>query len=397
MKHAPPTWVKILLIVVFFSLLVGLLAIGLHGIFIKSTPGIDLYIFWVAGRSLFLNGQNPYSLEVTQAIQLGIYGHLLEPGKDPMRFAYPPYALVSLWPLVWMTFDWVQAIWFSFNLLVLAIFLRIALPRLPIWSLLCVYLIYPFSFGLILGNFAILIGAILILCLARLMLTDRNPNRLEQIALGVLLAWTTAKPQFVWFFIVVLIVNGLRKKQYHFLAGFLGGGIGLLATSFILLPNWPVLWLNRMIEYARDDPAISPLKFYLGAFFPLQWMDGLIPIVWATILGVSAWLMVLWIQKKLDLNALLSWGGAAIFLITPNGRGYEQIPFFIPLFLWVDQLCIHNKKIGLVLPILAILTWGLFGLSRGTLSQAADRWAFLLYLPWVAWVVFQPRARSVTV
>ena len=91
-----------------FALVLGVFTILVHTAFMNSTPGIDLFVFWSAGRAFF-NHQDPYSQEISAQTQMAIYRHLALPGQDHMEFAYPPYALLILYPILWFTFDWTQA------------------------------------------------------------------------------------------------------------------------------------------------------------------------------------------------------------------------------------------------------------------------------------------------
>lgn len=376
-------WVKVLLAFLAFLVLCGLLGLALHQIFNNSTPGVDLYVFWVAGRALIVEGRDPYALDVNQAIQLGIYGHLLQPGEDPMYFAYPPYALIPVWPLLRLTFDWIQAFWLSFNLLALALCLRFSLPHAQLWTILLTFLFYPIVFGLVLGNFAILLAAILLLCLGRLVLPEKSPARAEQMILGLLLAWATAKPQFIWFFALLIGFNALRRRQLPFLIGLGSGLILVLVFSFMILPDWPALWLNRLSEYARDDPANSPLQDYLGIFFPGQLLPLAVYAAGAAILLVSAWLFYRWLCSRLPILPLLAWGGAATFLLNPNGRAYEHIPLLISLIVWTGLPDTRIRSTAVIFTSYVAATWILFGLSHQYFRLAADRGTFLLFIPWI--------------
>src|SRR4051794_33293525 len=91
----------------------------------------DLYPRWLGSRELLLHGTDPYSRDVTQQIQLGYYGVVLDPNnpahpKDQQGFAYPVYVAFLLAPLVNLPFDAVQDTFGWLLLLVTAL-------AVPLW------------------------------------------------------------------------------------------------------------------------------------------------------------------------------------------------------------------------------------------------------------------------
>ena len=98
-------WQSYLLLTAVLLLAFGLLTFGIHRAFANNTPGIDFYVYWQAGRAFFLEGQDPYSPEVSARIQNGIYhGRAALPGEDPMKFNYPPFALLPVMPFLLLPF-----------------------------------------------------------------------------------------------------------------------------------------------------------------------------------------------------------------------------------------------------------------------------------------------------
>ena len=64
---------RIILVILIFGLLLGSFTALIHAA-IGGTPfGADFYTFWLAGKSVFTQGQDPYSDAVTLESQLGIY------------------------------------------------------------------------------------------------------------------------------------------------------------------------------------------------------------------------------------------------------------------------------------------------------------------------------------
>ena len=383
--------IKIALVTLAFFLGTGLLGALIHQAFAQSVPGVDLYVFWSAARALQA-GQTPYSPELTAAIQMGIYGHLLGPGQDPMHFAYPPYCLLPIWPLAWLSFDWAEALWLSFNLLVVAAGLRLARPHAPGWSLPLVLFVYPFSFGLILGNFAVLISVIILYSLVRLWLDKPDPAPWEQVFLGVLLAWTTTKPQFSWFFLLILAINAVRRRQFRLMSSFVVSLLVYWGLSWAILPGWPSGWIAQLETYARLNPVNPPLKDYLGFVLADAGSSAVLQPAAGVLLAGSAGLIWLWVRGKLEHYLLLNWAGAVTFLLNPSGRAYDQLPYLIAFLLSTSAAFPPhstpsrqaNLLFGLGLVALIVISWGLFALGKGPFPSAADRWLFPFYLVWLA-------------
>ena len=92
------------------------LSVGIHTVMQNNTMGSDFYLFYHAGQNTFFDRTNPYSDESARLNQLAIFKRLSNPGEDQLGFAYPPYALLPVWPPLGLSFDWAQAVWTGFLL-----------------------------------------------------------------------------------------------------------------------------------------------------------------------------------------------------------------------------------------------------------------------------------------
>ena len=142
---------------------------------------------------------------------MAIFKRLARPGEDQLAFVYPPFALLVLYPLILLPFDWAQAVWIAFLLLALVTSFALAFPRAPRWVGISLLAFYPVFFGLILGNFAILIAALLVILLAKY-LPREKPSAAWQIGAGILAGWLTVKPQFTWPFLLFLLPIRIAPK-----------------------------------------------------------------------------------------------------------------------------------------------------------------------------------------
>ena len=78
--------------------------------------GGDFYPIWLTGRALLFQGTNPYTPEMTRAIQIGLFGRPMDsrrpadPPTDFRAFAYPIYVDLLMAPLLPFRFEAVRIV-----------------------------------------------------------------------------------------------------------------------------------------------------------------------------------------------------------------------------------------------------------------------------------------------
>lgn len=322
--------------ILLFLILYGLLSCGIHYMTRGNTLGSDFYVFYSAGQAI-RHHENPYSIDLARQAQNAIYKRNALPGEDELGFAYPPYALFPIMILSFIPFDWAQAFWMALCILMLVSAVYFSSHPPKIWVIISLLFFYPISFGLILGNFAIPISAILIGCFS--IITGKNPpGKVMQIIIGILLAWTTCKPQFSWFFIIILLLFAIRRQERWIISSFLSTFFALILISFLMMPDWPHLWLFQASRYAEYNQT-----WLMIMFFAMQFFTVVTASIIALISAFIAILLTIWILKRwwtghiYDLT-LYAWAAFVIFLFHPRGKSYEQIIYLIPLILWVCRV-----------------------------------------------------------
>jgi len=73
----------------------------------------DFHPPWLGLRAMFFNGADPYSDEVTLAIQRQMLGRPARPDEDQFAFVYPLYVIALIGPLALLPLPVAQALWFS--------------------------------------------------------------------------------------------------------------------------------------------------------------------------------------------------------------------------------------------------------------------------------------------
>ena len=383
-----PSARQVMLWIFVFFLGTGLLSFGVHTLTQNNNLGSDYFIYYVAGRTLFIDHQNPYSDAVATQVQLSVFKRLANPGEDQVGFAYPPYAFLPAIPTFWLPFDWGQAIWMAFNLLALMSAIYLAFPSAKKWAAISFLFFFPVSFALILGNFNILVTSIIILAYG-ILTSNQTLARPTQIILGLLLAWATVKPQFAWLFIGFLLIVSVRKRFWPLLFSFIAGMFVLLAFSFMVMPDWPAAWYERLTKYQVYLQTWLILTFFLKSFLTLNTAEMITGLAAAACLGISGWFYFQWWQGNLSNLVLMAWSGLLIFLFHPRGVSYEHITFLIPLLIWV---CSTNPLPRLAVAIFwfgsLAASWIIFVISRFPAApDTVSEWTFFLYVAWFAWLI----------
>ena len=314
-----------------------LLTVGLEaGVTKANSFGADFLIYWQAGRALFLDGTNPYSDSTTELIEWGIYGHLAYADQDQLRYAYPPFSLLVVLPTSFMNYPWAQAYWMAFNILL--IFLAIALiwKRQSLWVLIGLLFFYPVSRGIIMGQFALMIGAVLIIAY-KLTQVDGRREKLFQFIAGILLAWCSMKPQLIILVFAFFVLKAIRDRQFHFFRGFITGLVVFATISFIMVPTWLTDWIDLIENYIGYMPYRPVIADWLS-FVNIDWSLISVKIVFASMAAIlTLFAIKAWWKARIRDYLLLGWLVLIGQVINPNANSLlsDQVLFLLPLSIWL--------------------------------------------------------------
>jgi Glycosyltransferase family 87 len=243
--------------------------------------GNDFYPIWLTSREAVLQHRNPYSPEMTQEIQTGLFGRPLD-GRptDPPRayraFAYPAYVDLLFWPLAWLPFSVVRiALSMTFGALTaLSILLWLRALRLraslPVLAVLILFTLS--SYAVLEGLFAVQVGLLVGFLLAA-SFCALTKGRL--ILAGRLFAFTLIKPQVsavVAVYLLLWCFSRWRERR-GFAFSFFGWSAILGGLSLLVWPRWIPEWLLVLSGYGNYAPpplitySLGPtLGSYLGPF-----------------------------------------------------------------------------------------------------------------------------------
>lgn len=384
---------QFILWVLFFVVLVTGLAVGIHAVMAGNTVGMDLHTFHLAARNVFLLHQNPYGEDVAVESQLAVFGRLANANDDQLGFSYPPYSLLLLAPIAHLPFDWAQAFWMAFFLMGTTCSMLILFPKRPLLAVVGTLLFYPFTFGIILGNFVNIIAWIILAAIAVLVIEPKRSVG-AQILIGALVAWTTIKPQFIWLYLAFFLLVAFKNRYWPFLISFGASLAGFLGISFILVPNWPALWLERVGKYVGYVGYYPNLTLYLNQLRSPEDAHTLTIALAALLLGVTVWALYEWWHGRLSPLTLLAWIGLVTYLINPRTVSYTQIAFLIPLLIWAQvQINPRSLRVALFFWGSLVLSWVIFAIGRfGLPGMLTEEWRLVIGFAWMFWLLVWPTA-----
>jgi Glycosyltransferase family 87 len=233
-------------------------------------PG-DLFPVWV-GAGEVLRGHDPYREEISERIQLRVYGRKLTDyelghGRDQHRFAYPAYTAFVVAPLTLLRYNTAQAlacgIFAAFIALSVPSWMRVVgwrpPPALLAWVTVIVLLSPVTTRGLRLVQVGILAGFLLSVAV---LAVARNHLLLG----GALLAAASIKPQLALLPTAWLILWSLSaiEKRWHLLLGLVCTLLALVAASAALVPRWVPHFLDGLAAYRNYTGTPSAFDAVFG-------------------------------------------------------------------------------------------------------------------------------------
>jgi hypothetical protein len=252
-----------------FIVLVVIIGVGIanYQFSIRVPGGNDFLARWVGAHYWVVKGVNPYDPQVSLASQEMIYGRPADPteGEDVAHFVYPLPSMIFFAPFALVSYPVARAIWMTLLEICLPAltFIGIQLARWkPSRRMLLIIMIFSLVWyhgfrSVILGQFAV-IEAVLIA--GALLAIQRRRDGLA----GVLLALSIAKPQMPILLIPFVLIWAIRSKRQAIVLWMLGSLAVLIGISLLLIPNWPLLWLQQMVDYPTYTANPTPVSIIAG-------------------------------------------------------------------------------------------------------------------------------------
>jgi len=294
-------------------LLVGLTYANLR--FAQQAPGgNDFLARWTGAHYWLVEGVNPYGEQVSLAAQRMIYGRPANPaaGEDVAHFVYPLPAMIFFAPFGLLPFTTARAVWMTLLEIGLPILAVIGM-RLGRWKpgpgmtagvLLFSVLWYHGVRSVVIGQFAV-IEALLIA--GGLLAVSKDADTLA----GWLFGLSIAKPQMSFLIIPFVLLWALSRKRWT-LAGWTLGSIAiLLVGSLFIMPDWPLRWLQQLLDYPGYTELGSPVSI-LTSWLPRG--AATLSLVVSGLLAV--YLLFEWVAAARKPEPWFQWTAAMTLVIT---------------------------------------------------------------------------------
>jgi hypothetical protein len=352
--------------------------------------GLDFFSFWNSGKFFVFDQQSPYDENVTIASQMGIYGRPAQGAEDQFRYVYPLYNLLPILPFLLVDFPWASAAWITLNLILLmATLIHL---KAPLWVLATVPFLYPFTFCIFLGNYPVIFAVILWQVYAFLEKQTPHPDKkgiLFQILIGVALAWSTSKPQFMWLHLIVIGFFIFQKRLWPILVSFFVSLSAMICIPLIWLPDWPKQWLVQLMRYPEYHSTYLGVEatHVLDLFFPhsIAFPASIIAIL--VCLALLYWLLLLWRRGLTSTPLILGWIGITSYLMEPYAYASPQVNFWIGVILWLSFAPQKSWKVAAFWLFNVAFSWLTYWISMTFQWEPASRdLPILLVLGWWIWL-----------
>lgn len=254
--------VQIGLIIVFGGLLITGLTYVNYQFSLNNPGGNDYLARWNGAHEWLVNGNNPYSDQVSEVAQQMIYGRKAIPsrGEDIAHFVYPLYSMIFFAPFGLLDYTLSRALWMTL-LEIVAISLTFTALYLTGWKikkfsligiLLFSILWYCSTRTIILGQFS---GINALLILLGILCIKKDKDQLG----GFLLALSTSKPQMTYLLVIFIILWSIRSARHRIWISFLSSMILMIVAGWLLLPGWPIDWLRQVMNYPEYTDRIGSI------------------------------------------------------------------------------------------------------------------------------------------
>ena len=257
---------RVAILLILIGLLIGLTYVNYE--FSRKAPGgNDFLARWTGAHYWLVEGVNPYDQQVSLAAQKMIYGRPANPaaGEDIAHFVYPLPAMIFFAPFGLLPYTAARAVWMTLleiSLPILAVIgLRIGRWKPGVATMAAVLLFsvvwYHGVRSVIVGQFAVIEA--LLLCGGLLAVQQKN-----DLLAGWLFGFAIAKPQMAFLLIPLVIFWAVSRRRWTLVGWTIGSILILLAGTLIIMPDWPLRWLQQLVDYPRYTELGSPISILVG-------------------------------------------------------------------------------------------------------------------------------------
>jgi hypothetical protein len=374
-NDSSPRLVKTLLIA---SLSVMVLAFDLWvaGLMERSKAD-DFFQFWAAGKAI-LQGSDPYEPQTWRQIyeQEGQWRWQTD---QPVSL-YPLWTAFPFVPLAMLPVFWAALLWTVVSQLFLVLSVGLMIKGLG-WDnykewlplIITVLMIFePFLLTILFGQLGMLL---LVLMCGIFYLASRG----HYAVAGILLGLTLIKAQLFIVVIPTLLLVMIFKRRWAFIVSFTITVMGLMISSWLLIPDWPVKWQANLVKTANVRLAMSPTVWGFSHTVAVALQRSGLRSVMSLLacLVLIGLVSYLWHMRRKSFgegDQLASFLGLTMIvslLTTPYMLSYDFALLLFPVMicLWLIQPLANLMRRVLLASLIGcatILPWVLLGISAQT-------------------------------
>ncbi len=235
---------------------------------------------------------------------------------------FAPTGNLVLLPFTLLPFERAAYYWLLINIAVVFTSALLLWRGPPARAWIALLAAFAFSMTLL----SLIYGQVNTLVLLGLALHLRFSERQRPAAAGVSLALTTVKPHLVILALPLLLLDGLRRRQWRMLAGFGGALAGCALLLFALNPEWLTrFWrlVSGGMALVRETPTLNGLLVVAGEGLWGKWL-------WlpALLLAIAGWQLK---GQTWQPRVLVDVAALAGLVIAPVGWSYDQVLLLPPV------------------------------------------------------------------
>lgn len=312
----------------------------------------DLFPRWYGTHAWLVDGRDPYSQAVSDAIRDAMGGVPGEPTSAfVFGFVYPAYVALLLTPLALVPFEHAATIWLLLAQLGVGLGTffcwraaerESALPAGSAAGAIAMAVLFPASlFNLLFGQFAALVFAAVA---ASWYLVSRG----SVCVAGAVLALALVKPSVALLPATTLLTRALYRRDWRFVLAWASATAVLLAASLAAIPTWPASFWGSTVDYARVASATSAAGLAATVVASLAGNAGVADVTalrpgLTALFGLFAGLAVLagWRRSARTTGDALAAGVLLGAWLVPPLYEWNSVLLLVPLVLWVRRCSPH--------------------------------------------------------
>ena len=238
--------------IMFLFALWFLLSIASYQLVVKDRNNrFDFYPRWIGSRSV-LQGESPYSQEVTKKIQTGMFDRELGANEDQQKFAYMAIIAFQLIPFWLLPFPLAVSTWMGLQLLLL-LCLPIGVWKLIGWKPSLFAFTFLVFFSIVVFRYPInsyLIGQFIPFCLASLVFSWWGISYRSYSLASIGLLLSLVRPEVVFIPVSFMLIMSWNVCGFRVIKNFFIGLFALWILTWAMIGTWEIDYLQGLISYS---------------------------------------------------------------------------------------------------------------------------------------------------